>query len=59
MTRYKRLQAELRQTPQVWLVTGAAGFIVRNLLETLPKLDQCVVGLHNFATGHQRNLHEV
>lgn len=59
MTRYEQLQAELRQAPKTWLVTGVAGFIGSNLLETLLKLDQRVVGLDNFATGHQRNLDEV
>lgn len=59
MTRYEQIQAELRQTPKTWLVTGVAGFIGSNLLETLLKLDQRVVGLDNFATGHQRNLDEV
>jgi UDP-N-acetylglucosamine 4-epimerase len=38
------------------LVTGAAGFIGSNLVETLLKLDQQVVGLDNFATGHRQNL---
>ena len=42
-----------------WLITGVAGFIGSNLLETLLKLNQRVVGLDNFATGHQRNLDEV
>jgi UDP-N-acetylglucosamine 4-epimerase len=42
-----------------WLITGVAGFIGSNLLETLLRLDQRVVGLDNFATGHQRNLDEV
>lgn len=59
MIQYERLQAELRQTPKTWLVTGVAGFIGSNLLETLLRLDQRVVGLDNFATGHQRNLDEV
>jgi UDP-N-acetylglucosamine 4-epimerase len=59
MIQYERLQAELRQAPKTWLVTGVAGFIGSNLLETLLKLDQRVVGLDNFATGHQRNLDEV
>lgn len=59
MTRYEQVQTELRQTPKTWLVTGVAGFIGSNLLETLLKLDQRVVGLDNFATGHQRNLDEV
>jgi UDP-N-acetylglucosamine 4-epimerase len=40
-------------------VTGAAGFIGSNLVETLLGLDQKVVGLDNFATGHRRNLDEV
>jgi UDP-N-acetylglucosamine 4-epimerase len=59
MTRYEQIQEELRQAPKTWLVTGVAGFIGSNLLETLLKLDQRVVGLDNFATGHQRNLDEV
>ena len=59
MTRYEQIQAELRQAPQTWLVTGVAGFIGSNLLETLLNLDQRVVGLDSFATGHQRNLDEV
>ena len=59
MTRYEQLQVELRQTPKTWLVTGAAGFIGSNLLETLLRLNQRVVGLDNFATGHKRNLDEV
>lgn len=59
MTRYEQVQAELRLTPRTWLVTGVAGFIGSNLLETLLKLDQRVVGLDNFATGHERNLNEV
>ena len=57
--RYEALQSELRAAPRTWLVTGAAGFIGSNLLETLLELDQHVVGFDNFATGHQRNLDEV
>lgn len=49
----------LRAGPRRWLVTGAAGFIGSNLVETLLRLDQEVVGLDNFATGHQRNLDEL
>lgn len=59
MTRYEQLQIQLRQAPKSWLVTGVAGFIGSNLLESLLKLGQRVVGLDNFATGHQRNLDEV
>ncbi len=39
-----------------WLITGVAGFIGSNLLETLLKLEQKVTGLDNFATGHQSEL---
>lgn len=56
---YESLLAELPKAPKTWLITGVAGFIGSNLLETLLKLDQRVVGLDNFATGHQRNLDEV
>lgn len=59
MTKYEKLQNELRQTPRSWLVTGVAGFIGSNLLETLLKLDQHVVGLDNFSTGFQHNLDQV
>ena len=44
---------------RTWLVTGCAGFIGSNLLESLLKQGQRVVGLDNFATGFQRNLDEV
>jgi UDP-N-acetylglucosamine 4-epimerase len=59
MTRYEHIQAQLRQQPDAWLITGLAGFIGSYLSETLLKLDQTVVGLVNFATGHQHNLSEV
>jgi UDP-N-acetylglucosamine/UDP-N-acetylgalactosamine 4-epimerase len=59
MTRYEQIKEELRSSPKTWLVTGVAGFIGSNLLEHLLKLNQKVVGLDNFATGHQRNLDEV
>jgi len=42
-----------------WLVTGAAGFIGSNLVETLLRGGQQVVGVDNFATGYRRNLDEV
>ena len=56
---WQQLQASLVAQPRTWLVTGVAGFIGSNLLEALLKLGQRVVGLDNFATGHQRNLDEV
>lgn len=42
-----------------WLITGVAGFIGSNLLETLLRHDQQVTGLDNFSTGHRHNLEEV
>ncbi len=56
---YTQLKTRLATEPHTWLITGVAGFIGSNLLETLLKLNQRVVGLDNFATGHQRNLDEV
>ena len=58
-TPYDLVQAELKAVPQKWLITGVAGFIGSNLLEALLSLDQRVVGLDNFSTGHRRNLDEV
>ena len=57
--RYLRLRRQLEAEPKTWLISGVAGFIGSNLLETLLDLDQFVVGLDNFATGHRRNLDEV
>jgi UDP-N-acetylglucosamine/UDP-N-acetylgalactosamine 4-epimerase len=56
MSEYEKLQIELKAAPRTWLVTGVAGFIGSNLLETLLKLDQRVVGLDNFSTGKKQNL---
>lgn len=56
---FERVKRDLRGEPKTWLVTGVAGFIGSNLLETLLKLDQAVVGLDNFATGYRHNLDEV
>jgi len=59
MTVYDTLLKRLTHEPKTWLVTGVAGFIGSNLLEHLLKLNQTVIGLDNFATGHQYNLDEV
>jgi UDP-N-acetylglucosamine 4-epimerase len=59
VNRFKEVQGQLRETRYHWLVTGAAGFIGSNLVETLLKLGQRVTGLDNFATGHRHNLDEV
>ncbi|SHO53536.1 NAD-dependent epimerase/dehydratase family protein [Desulfopila aestuarii] len=58
-TTYQTQQTQLKFSPRTWLITGVAGFIGSNLLETLLKLDQKVIGLDNFSTGFQHNLDEV
>ena len=59
MNRYEKLQELLLREPRTWLVTGVAGFIGSNLLETLLRAGQAVVGLDNFATGFRANLENV
>ncbi len=59
MSRYDEVKKELASSPKNWLVTGVAGFIGSNLLQTLLELDQAVVGLDNFSTGYKRNLDQV
>ena len=59
MASYTKIKKTLLVNPKVWLITGVAGFIGSNLLETLLKLDQKVVGLDNFSTGNENNLKEV
>ena len=59
MTDYATILAQLNKKPEKWLITGVAGFIGSNLLETLLKNNQHVVGLDNFATGHRHNLDQV
>ena len=56
MTKYEQLQEHLEDNQNTWLVTGVAGFIGSNLLEKLLILNQKVVGLDNFDTGHQHNI---
>src|SRR5688572_17942357 len=59
MSQYQQVMDALRREPRRWLVTGAAGFIGSHLVERLLELDQVVVGMDNFATGHARNLEDV
>jgi len=59
MTAYEHLRSHLPTAPKSWLITGVAGFIGCNLLEALLKLEQNVVGLDNFATGHHHNLKQI
>ena len=59
MSAYLELKEQLNQQQHTWLITGVAGFIGSNLLEELLNLGQTVIGLDNFATGHQKNLEAV
>ena len=56
---YQQRTEKLIKQPGTWLITGVAGFIGSNLLETLLGFDQKVIGLDNFSTGFQVNLDEV
>ena len=56
---YIQIQQKLKNTPKIWLVTGCAGFIGSNLVETLLLLNQKVIGLDNFITGHKHNLEHI
>jgi len=57
--KYERAREGLEDVPREWLVTGAAGFIGSNLVESLLRLGQSVTGLDNFATGRPANLEDV
>jgi len=53
------LRVLLAEVGQTRLVTGVAGFIGSQILETLLHADRRVVGLDNFATGQRGNLETV
>jgi len=59
MTKYEKVKEDLKNNSKTWLVTGVAGFIGSNLAEQLLKLNQKVVALDNFATGHRYNLEKI
>ncbi|MDA0149385.1 NAD-dependent epimerase/dehydratase family protein [Vibrio sp. LaRot3] len=56
---FSEVSQHLKSNPRTWMLTGCAGFIGSNLLEYLLSHDQKVIGLDNFATGHQHNLDDV
>ena len=56
MKKYFDLLQKLKKKKYNWLITGVAGFIGSNLLESLLRLDQKVVGIDNFSTGKKKNL---
>lgn len=59
MSVFENFKTQLQSKQLTWLITGVAGFIGSNLLEALLQLNQRVIGIDNFSTGHQRNLDEV
>jgi UDP-N-acetylglucosamine/UDP-N-acetylgalactosamine 4-epimerase len=56
MDRYALIEADLRERPRRWLLTGAAGFIGSHLLERLLSLGQTVTALDDFSTGKRSNV---
>ena len=56
---FEETKSSLLVSPKTWVVTGVAGFIGSNLLESLLRLNQKVIGLDNLSTGHLPNLHQV
>lgn len=59
MTKYQDVQEHLRGHQYHWLITGAAGFIGSNLVESLLKLGQKVTGLDNLSTGYLHNFEQI
>jgi UDP-N-acetylglucosamine 4-epimerase len=57
--KYGKIKEELKLNQKTWLITGVAGFIGSNLAEELLKLNQKVISLDNFATGHRYNLEHI
>ena len=53
------ITSKLTKNSYGWLVTGCAGFIGSNLVETLLRMGQQVTGLDNFSTGFKYNLDQV
>ena len=57
MINYKKLLVEkLFFKKKCWLITGVAGFIGSNILETLLSNNQYVIGIDNFSTGKKKNI---
>ncbi len=57
MINYKKLLVEkLFFKKKCWLITGVAGFIGSNILETLISNNQYVIGVDNFSSGKKKNI---
>jgi len=57
--KYNQVKENLVKSQRTWLITGVAGFIGSNLAEALLKLNQKVISLDNFSTGHAYNLEHI
>jgi UDP-N-acetylglucosamine/UDP-N-acetylgalactosamine 4-epimerase len=53
---YQQLTQRLLGRPNVWLITGGAGFTGSNLTEARLGLNQRVIGFDNFSPRSRRNL---
>lgn len=56
---YQLVREHLQNEQYRWVITGVAGFIGSNLLQSLLELGQRVVGVDNFLTGYRHNLDQV
>ena len=56
---YQIAREHLESEQYQWVITGVAGFIGSNLLQTLLELGQRVTGVDNFLTGYRDNLDQV
>lgn len=52
------IETNLKTQCHSWLITGVAGFIGSNLLQTLLANGQTVIGLDNFSTGNKTNIED-
>ena len=52
------LQTLLKSNSDKWLITGVAGLIGSNLLQTLSSLSQKVTGFDDFSSGSKNDLSE-
>ncbi len=59
MSHYEKVKKNLINNPKTWLITGVAGFIGSNLLESLLRINQKIIGLDNLSTGRVSNLEDV
>lgn len=59
MSKFNEIKSQLLTKQHHWLVTGCAGFIGSHITLNLLRLNQKVIGLDNFITGHRHNLNDI